>query len=70
MGAFFAGPIGSFIRVFVAQFLTLWTLDLTDAVTIDFGAWQTYVIGALVSALPVLVAALNNADPRFGNTPK
>ena len=65
-GKFLAGPWGSFLRVSAAAALTAWLLDLNGAVTVDFGAWQVYVVAGLVSALPVLIAYLNPADARFG----
>jgi hypothetical protein len=48
--------------------LGAWLLDLADAATVDFANWQTYVVAGLVSLLPVVIAWLNSADPRFGKT--
>ena len=68
MGAFLASPIGSWLRVFLAAMLNAWLLDLTEVADISFDAWETYVVAGLVSTLPVIVAYLNAADPRFGKT--
>lgn len=69
MGSFLATPVGSWLRVFLSGMLSAWLLSLTNAATIDFADWQTWVIAGLVSALPVIVAWLNSGDPRFGRTP-
>lgn len=66
MGEFLASVPGSWLRVFLAAVLNAWLLSLTDAVTIDFGDWQVWVISGLVATLPVIAAWLNSADPRFG----
>jgi hypothetical protein len=68
MGAFLATPVGSWVRVFVSGVLGAWLLDLSGAATIDWENWQGWVIAGLVSALPVVIAYLNSADPRFGKT--
>jgi len=68
LGSFLAGPVGSWIRVFVAAMLSAWLLDLSNAAVIDFAKWQTYVVSGLVSVLPIIVAFLNTSDPRFGKT--
>jgi hypothetical protein len=68
MGDFLASPLGSFLRVFVSVALGAWLLDLSGAISIDFSAWETYVVAGLASALPVAIAWLNPADVRFGNT--
>ncbi len=65
MGAFFAGPVGSWIRVWAATALTVFLADLTMKQTIDPIA---YAIAGLVAILPPIIAYLNPADPRFGPT--
>lgn len=66
MGSFLAGPVGSWLRVFVASSLTLLLGDLSsDTVTLD---WKAYLIGGAVSVLPIIIAYLNTADTRFGRT--
>ena len=65
MGAFFAGPVGSWIRVWVATALTALLADLvSDSVSLD---WKAYAIAGVVAILPPIIAYLNPADPRFGN---
>lgn len=66
LGTFLAGPVGSWLRVFVSAMLGAWLLDLSGAATVNFEEWQTYLIAGLVSVLPVIIAWLNSADPRFG----
>lgn len=65
VGTFLASPVGSWLRVFLAAALGLYLVDLQDpemalSVT-DYG------IAGLVSVLPVIIAALNAQDPRFGS---
>ena len=67
IGTFLAGPVGSWLRVFASGVLSAFLLSLTDAAEIDFAAWETWVIAGLISVIPVVVAWLNTADPRFGN---
>lgn len=66
LGTFLAGPLGSVLRVFGSALLVAFLADLQGAVTVDFANWQTYVVAGLASALPVAIAYLNPADPRFG----
>lgn len=61
-----ASPLGSFVKVFVAWILGAAVADWATSGSIDFGAWQTWVIGALVSAVPILINWLNPADGRYG----
>jgi hypothetical protein len=65
MAEFFAGPVGSWIRVWLATALTVFLADLTMKQDIDPIA---YAIAGLVAILPPIIAYLNPADPRFGNT--
>lgn len=65
MGSFLASPIGSWLRVFVATVLTVLLADLTAGDNID---WQAYVIAGAVAVLPIVIAWLNPADPRFGKS--
>lgn len=67
MGKFLVSPVGSWLRVFASGVLGAWLLDLTGAATIEWNNWQAWVIAGLVAALPVAIAWLNSADPRFGN---
>jgi hypothetical protein len=48
--------------------LSEWLLDLSNAASVDFSKWQTYVVAGLVSVVPIIIAYLNSADPRFGRT--
>lgn len=57
---FAKSPIASFLRVFIAGILG-WLILNIDSLNI-----HPALAIALVSSLPVLVAALNPADDRFG----
>jgi ABC-type maltose transport system permease subunit len=52
--------------VWLSTALTALLADLaTDGVTLD---WKAYAIAGVVALLPVVIAWLNAADPRFGRT--
>lgn len=64
MGSFLAGVVGSWLRVFASAALGLWLVDLqSNEISLE---WTAYVTAGLTAALPVVVAWLNNSDPRFG----
>lgn len=59
-------PLGSAIKIFIAVMLTMIVADWTNHGRIDFESWQTWVIAALASAVPVVVNWLNPLDHRYG----
>lgn len=66
MGEFFASPVGSWLRVFLATALTVYGADLADdGIAVD---WRGYVVAGVLAILPVVIAYLNPADTRFGRT--
>jgi len=67
IGKFLAGPIGSALRVFVGAVLAAVFLESQDG-TIDFGNWPTWVAAGIAVAVPLVIAAVNPQDPRFGRT--
>jgi ABC-type maltose transport system permease subunit len=68
MGEFFAGPVGSWIRVWLATALTVLLADLVDdGMAVD---WQAYAIAGVVAVLPLVIAFLNPKDTRFGTGSK
>jgi hypothetical protein len=67
VGSFFAGPIGSWVRVFVAFVVTAAAADAADLVQLDFSDWRVYLGAGIGGVLPVLASYLNGSDPRFGN---
>lgn len=62
-----SSPLASALRTFVAVVLTLAVADWTTGGTISLDRWQTWVIAACASALPVIVRWLNPADKAFGH---
>jgi len=70
MGKFLTTPLGSALRIFVAAVLGYLVLDLTTDGKIDVSVsdLNTWVAAAIVVALPVVIAAVNPADTRFGKT--
>lgn len=68
MGEFLKGTVGSWLRVWAATALTVYLADLaSDGVAVD---WKGYAIAGLVAILPIVIAYLNPADPRFGTVAK
>jgi len=65
---FLATAPGSFLRVFVSAVLVLWLADLADVKYLHFDAaeWSNWLALGLVAAVPILIAWVNPADPRFG----
>lgn len=59
-------PLASAAKVFVGVVLAMAVADWTTTGAIAFGNWQTWVIAACASAVPVVVNWLNPADPRYG----
>lgn len=63
---FARSPLASALRVFVAVLLAALVADWTASGVIAFDRWQTWVIAALASAVPVIMRALNPADTAYG----
>lgn len=69
MKEFLATPVGSFVRVFVgfvvaAAIAVAQTGDVHSLGSIDW--WEATLAGAIGALVPVVIAWLNPADPRFG----
>jgi hypothetical protein len=63
---FARSPLASAGRVFIAVVLTLAVTQWATNGSIDFGAWQVWVISALASITPTLARWLNPSDVEFG----
>ena len=61
-------PLGGAFKTFLAVLLAAVVGDWATAGEISLGNWQTWVIAALVSAVPVVVNWLNPADGRYGKS--
>ena len=61
-----ASPWGTALKSAVAVVLTLAFADWSTSGSISFANWQTWVIAAVGTALPVVVNAVNPHDPRYG----
>ena len=59
--------LASWLRVFAAVIISAAVADWATKGSIDLGAWQTWVIGGLVSTLPTLLRWLNPSDVEFGH---
>lgn len=59
-------PLGSAIKVFLGVLLAAVLLTWTQEGVISFDHWQTWVIGALAVAVPIIINTLNPADTRYG----
>ena len=62
-------PLGSALKVSLGFLLTAAVMTWTSTGTIDFGKWQTWVIGALGVGAPIVVNYLNSDDTRYGIKP-
>jgi hypothetical protein len=70
-GKFLASPIGSALRVLVALVIgsfVAWLGAGHSVADVSLSDFWTWLGAALVVALPIVVAALNPSDPRFGKT--
>jgi hypothetical protein len=59
-------PLGSAFKVFLGVLFGAVILTWSDEGQISFDHWQTWVIGALVVAVPIIINWLNSADTRYG----
>ena len=59
-------PLASALRTFAAVLLAALIADWTSAGSLAFDRWQTWIIAALSSAVPVVIRALNPSDTAFG----
>lgn len=63
---FARSPLAAALRVFIAVVLSMAVADFVAQGAINFGSWQTWVIAALASAVPVVLRWINPADLEFG----
>ena len=63
---FARSPLASALRVFIAVVLTMAIAHWTSTGSLDFSAWQTWVIAAIASTVPMITRWLNPADVEFG----
>lgn len=69
MGEFLSGPVGSALRVFLGVVLGSLVTWLTNGGTLSGLTWadlESWLGAAIASGVPILIAALNPQDPRFG----
>lgn len=63
---FAVSPLASALRVFVATILALAVASWVESGSISLDAWETWVIAACASAVPVVLRWLNPADGIYG----
>lgn len=61
-----SSPLATGVKTFIAVMISAAVADWATSGMISLENWQTWVIGALVSAVPVIVNWLNPADARYG----
>ena len=66
MGNFFNSAFGSYVKAFLAVFLTLVLTQMASGLSILSLDWGMVLNGALVSFLPVVINFLNPRDTRYG----
>jgi len=59
-------PLGSAFKVFCGAIIAAVLLTWTQEGSISFDHWQTWLIGALGIAVPVIINWLNPTDSRYG----
>ena len=69
LGKFLATPVGSMVRILVGVVLGYLVLDLSNdgTISVSWDEVQTWIAAGLVVAVPVLIAAVNPQDSRFGS---
>lgn len=65
---FATSPLASFLKIFGAYLLSTAVAAWATTGVISLDQWQTWVIGGLVSAIPVIINWLNPNDARYGRT--
>jgi hypothetical protein len=60
-------PIASAFKIGITVILAMAVAEWTQSGTIAFDKWQTWVIAACASALPVIINYLNPQDGRYGS---
>jgi hypothetical protein len=58
--------LGSVAKVFLATLLGLALMSWVSSGDISLDEWETWVIAALSSSVPMLINWLNPADARYG----
>lgn len=61
-------PLGSAFKIFLGFAFAAALATWTSNGSISFDSWQTWVIGGLGVALPVVINWLNPDDPRYGKS--
>jgi len=62
-------PLGSAFKVFCGALVAAVLLTWTQEGQISFDHYQTWLIGALGIATPVIINWLNPSDQRYGRKP-
>lgn len=69
LGAFLAGPIGSVLRVALAAVIGFYVAGVQSGHLVPSASdLRTWLGAAILLILPVVIAAVNPQDPRFGKT--
>lgn len=63
-------PWGTAFKTFIAVLLGAAVSDWAGAGVINLMEWQSWVIAALVSSVPVIINFLNPDDSRYGRGSK
>ena len=60
-----AGPVGTFLKVFLSTVLTLW-IAMPDLWAMDLQTLKALASAGVVSAMPVILNALNPEYKNYG----
>lgn len=58
--------LGSALKVFLGLVIAAAVANWVEEGTINFDKWQTWVIGALAVATPIVINYINPKDSRYG----
>ena len=61
-------PVASALRTFIAVAVGAMISDFAKVGDFNFGDWKSWVIGALVVAIPPMLRWINPQDSAFGNS--
>ena len=59
---FASSPLASFLRTFASIVIASAVADFAKVGAFDFSKWESWLIAALVSSVPVLLRWLNPSD--------
>lgn len=63
-------PLATFAKIFLATLLAAAVADWQDAGVIDFADYRTWILAAIIAAIPTIINWLNPQFTLYGRTVK